>query len=125
MLGATQPATTTSGSGNYNTTSSQVTNAVGQVTQTVKQAPGQVVKTSVAVLLNSGAKPKVSPAEVKSLVSAAAGLSTANGDQLVVTSLPFAKPNYGAGQRAWRPPRPRPASTSSSSTRSRSARWSC
>ncbi len=93
VLGASQPATTTSGSGNYNTTSSQVTNAVGQVTQTVQQAPGQVVKTSVAVLLNSGAKPKVSPAEVKSLVSAAAGLSSAAGDQLVVSSLPFAKPD--------------------------------
>ncbi len=70
-----------------------MTNAVGQVTQTVKQAPGQVVKTSVAVLLNSGATPKVSPAEVKSLVNAAAGLNTGAGDQLVVTSLPFAKPN--------------------------------
>jgi flagellar M-ring protein FliF len=93
VLGASQPATTTSGSGNYSTTSSQVTNAVGQVTQTVQQAPGQVVKTSVAVLLNSGAKPKVSPASVKSLVYAAAGLNTAAGDQLVVTSLPFAKPN--------------------------------
>jgi flagellar M-ring protein FliF len=93
VLGASQPATTTSGSGNYSTTSNQVTNAVGQVTQTVQQAPGQVVKTSVAVLLNSGAKPKVSPASVKSLVSAAAGLSAAAGDQLVVTSLPFAKPD--------------------------------
>jgi flagellar M-ring protein FliF len=93
VLGASQPATTTSGSGNYSTTSSQVTNAVGQVTQTVKQAPGQVVKTSVAVLLNSGIRPKVSPAKVKSLVFAAAGLSSAAGDQLVVTSLPFAKPN--------------------------------
>jgi flagellar M-ring protein FliF len=93
VLGATQQATTTSGSGNYTTTNSQVTNAVGQVTQTVQQAPGQVVKTSVAVLLNSGAKPKVSPSSVKSLVYAAAGLSTAAGDQLVVTSLPFAKPD--------------------------------
>jgi flagellar M-ring protein FliF len=93
VLGASAPTTTTSGSGNYNTTSSQVTNAVGQVTQTVKQAPGQVEKTSVAVLINSGAKPKVDPANVKSLVSAAAGLSTSAGDQLVVTALPFAKPN--------------------------------
>jgi flagellar M-ring protein FliF len=93
VLGASAPTTTTSGNGNYSTSSSQVTNAVGQVTQTVKQAPGQVVKTSVAVLLNSGIKPKVSASEVKSLVFAAAGLSTAAGDQLVVTSLPFAKPN--------------------------------
>jgi len=95
VLGASQSATTTSGSGNYNTTSTQVTNAVGQVTQTVSQAPGQVVKTSVAVLLNSGTKPKVNPSKVKALVLAAAGLNTAKGDQLVVTALPFAKPNAG------------------------------
>jgi flagellar M-ring protein FliF len=93
VLGASQPASTTSGNGTYNTTNTQVTNAVGQVTQTVEQAPGQVVKTSVAVLLNSGTKPRVSAAKVKSLVFAAAGLNTTNGDQLVVTSLPFAKPN--------------------------------
>jgi flagellar M-ring protein FliF len=93
VLGASQSATTTSGSGTYNTTSNQVTNAVGQVTQTVKQAPGQVVKTSVAVLLNSGASPAVSPAKVKSLVAAAAGLNPAAGDQLVVTALRFANPN--------------------------------
>jgi len=98
VLGASQPATTTSGNGNYNTTSNQVTNAVGQVTKTVSQAPGQVVTTSVAVLLNSGAKPKVSAGQVKALVLAAAGLNTAKGDQLVVTSLPFAKPaQVGAG----------------------------
>ena len=93
VLGASQPATTTSGNGTYNTTSTQVTDAVGQVTQTVNQAPGQVEKTSVAVLLNAGARPKVSPSKVKALVLAAAGLNTAKGDQLVVTALPFAKPN--------------------------------
>jgi flagellar M-ring protein FliF len=93
VLGASQPATTTTGGGNYTTTNSQVTNAVGQVTQTVNQAPGQVVRTSVAVLLNSNIKPAVKPSEVKSLVSAAAGLSTARGDQLVVSSLAFAKPD--------------------------------
>jgi flagellar M-ring protein FliF len=54
----------------------------------VKQAPGQVQRTSVAVLLNSSKK--VNQAQVRSLVTAAAGLNTANGDQLVVTSMPFA-----------------------------------
>jgi flagellar M-ring protein FliF len=89
VLGSSQAPTTSGGSGTYTTTSSQVTNAVGQVTQTVKQAPGQVERTSVAVLLNSS-KAKVSQAQVKALVTAAAGLNTANGDQLVVTSMPFA-----------------------------------
>lgn len=79
------------GSGTYTSTNSQVTNAVGQVTETVKQAPGQVVSTSVAVLLNSDAKPKVSAKKVQALVAAAAGINTTSGDQLVVTSMPFAK----------------------------------
>ena len=90
VLGSSQPSTTTGGNGTYTTTSSQITNAVGQVTQTVKQAPGQVQRTSVAVLLNSSKAKKINQAEVRSLVTAAAGLSTANGDQLVVTSMPFA-----------------------------------
>jgi flagellar M-ring protein FliF len=88
VLGSSQAPTTTGGSGTYSTTSSQITNAVGQVTQTVKQAPGQVQRTSVAVLLNSSKK--VNEAQVRSLVTAAAGLNKANGDQLVVTSMPFA-----------------------------------
>ena len=54
----------------------------------MKQAPGQVQRTSVAVLLNSSKK--VNEAQVKSLVTAAAGLNTASGDQLVVTAMPFA-----------------------------------
>ena len=90
VLGSSQAPTTTGGNGTYTTTSSQITNAVGQVTQTVKQAPGQVQRTSVAVLLNSSKAKKVDQAQVRSLVTAAAGLSTANGDQLVVTSMPFA-----------------------------------
>ena len=98
MLGSSQPSTTTGGNGTYTTTSSQITNAVGQVTQTVKQAPGQVQRTSVAVLLNSSKAKKINQAQVRSLVTAAAGLSTANGDQLVVTSMPFA--SAGSSQSA-------------------------
>lgn len=89
VLGA--GVTASSGTGTYTSTNSQVTNAVGQVTETIKQAPGQVEKTSVAVLLNSDATPKVSPKKIQALVAAAAGLNTATGDQLVVTSMPFAK----------------------------------
>lgn len=92
VLGSGTPPTATSSSGTFSSRSSQVTNAVGQITQTVSKAPGQVVKTSVAVLLNSGSIAKSSVARVSTLVSAAAGLNTANGDQLVVTTMPFAKP---------------------------------
>jgi flagellar M-ring protein FliF len=91
VLGATQTTTgTTSGGGNSTNTSSQVTNAVGQVTQTVTQAPGKPVTTSVAVLLDQKAAAHVSTAQVTQLVTAAAGLKPANGDQLVVSTLPFA-----------------------------------
>lgn len=92
VLGSGTPTSTANSNGKYTSTSSQVTNAVGQVTETVNQAPGQVVTTSVAVLINSAAKPKVSVSKVKALVAAAAGLNTANGDQLVVTALKFATP---------------------------------
>lgn len=92
VLGAGTPTTPTSGTGNYTSRNTQVTNAVGQVTQTISQAPGQVVKTSVAVLLNSAAGSTVSVAQVKSLITAAAGLNPATGDQLVVTAMRFATP---------------------------------
>ncbi len=98
VLGSSQAPTTTGGTGTYTTTNSQITNAVGQVTQTVKQAPGQVQRTSVAVLLNSSKAKKINQAELRSLVTAAAGLNTANGDQLVVTSMPFA--SAGTSQTA-------------------------
>ncbi|HTU38425.1 MAG TPA: flagellar basal-body MS-ring/collar protein FliF [Acidimicrobiales bacterium] len=90
VLGSSAPTVTSNGNGTYTSTSSQVTNAVGQVTQTVKQAPGQVQKTSVAVLLNSSAAKKVPDSTIRSLVVAAAGLNLNGGDQLVVSSLPFA-----------------------------------
>lgn len=93
VIGSGQPAT--GGGGNYttNSTSSQVTNAVGQITQTIQQAPGQVKSTSIAVVLNSSAKSKMSQSQVQSLVTAAAGLNLANGDKLVVSELPFARAN--------------------------------
>jgi flagellar M-ring protein FliF len=93
VLGSSQPTGTAGGNGTYTSTNSQITNAVGQVTQTVKQAPGQVQKTSVAVLLNSSASHKINNATIRSLVVAAAGLNLGGGDQLVVSSLPFAAAN--------------------------------
>ncbi|MGD0882027.1 MAG: flagellar basal-body MS-ring/collar protein FliF [Acidimicrobiales bacterium] len=86
---------TTTPAGNSNSTSTQVTNAVGQVTETVAQAPGKVEQTSVAVLLNSSATKHVKQAEIQSLVTAAAGLNLAAGDQLVVSSMAFAPATAG------------------------------
>ncbi len=88
VLGSTTATTTPAA--NTNSTSTQVTNAVGQVTETVAQAPGKVEQTSVAVLLNSSATKHVNQAQIQSLVTAAAGLNLAGGDQLVVSSMRFA-----------------------------------
>jgi len=90
VLGSSTPDVSSSGNGTYTTTSSQVTNAVGQVTETVKQAPGQVEKTSVAVLLNSSSPHKWSEATIRDLVVAAAGLDLSGPDQLAISTLPFA-----------------------------------
>lgn len=88
VIGST--TSTTSPSGNSTSSSSQVTNAVGQVSETVAQAPGKVEQTSVAVLLNSSATKHVNQAQIEALVTAAAGLNLAGGDQLVVSSMAFA-----------------------------------
>lgn len=96
VLGTGQATTSNTSTGASTTNSTQVTNAVGQVTQTVNQAPGQVVKTSVAVLLNSSAAKKVSVAQVTQLVTAAAGLNLSGGDSLVVSSMPFASQSSSA-----------------------------
>jgi flagellar M-ring protein FliF len=93
-LGSGTPPTSSNQNGTYSNTQSSSSNAVGSVTSTVQQAPGQVIAASVAVLLNSSAKGVSTPrtlAQIKSLVTAAAGLNLKSpNDQLVVSALPFA-----------------------------------
>lgn len=84
----TQPV---GGNQNSNYTQTQTSNsyAVGQVNQTIKQAPGQIQRLSVAVLVDSKIK-GVSLASIRSIVSAAAGLVPARGDKISVVKMPFA-----------------------------------
>jgi flagellar M-ring protein FliF len=93
VLGASTPASSSNQDGDYTSTQSSVSNSVGSVTQTVQDAPGQVTATSVAVILNASAKGLATTktlAEIRNLVTAAAGLDFKTGDQLVVSALPFA-----------------------------------
>jgi len=92
ILGSGQPPTAASQNGKYLSTQTQTQNAVGSVTQVVKQAPGQVLKTSVAVLVNSTKVKKSQIAAIKSLITTAAGLNLKTGDQITVSALPFAPP---------------------------------
>ena len=57
--------------------------AVGKVTEQVKSAPGSVNRLSVAVLVDT--KVKAAPAELSSLVSAAAGIDSKRGDVVTVS----------------------------------------
>lgn len=88
-LGSITPAGGTNQNSNYSQTSTTNSYAVGQVNQTVQQAPGQIQRISVAVLVDSKAK-GVNLAGLKALVTAAAGLQPARGDSISVVKMPFA-----------------------------------
>lgn len=89
ILGSATTGSTTNQNGSYTETQSQTQNAISQVSQTVNQAPGQVVRTALAVIINSKAPGAKNLAQIKALVAAAAGLQTSRGDTLVVSALPF------------------------------------
>lgn len=72
----------------YKQTNNTTSYALGQTNQTVTQAPGQVQHLSVAVLMNSKVK-GVSPAQVRQLVAAAAGIVASRGDVVSVVQMPF------------------------------------
>lgn len=88
ILGPDGTATDGSTDGNYE--KSDITRDFGvdrQVTQS-EQAPGKIDRISVAVLLDSNV-PNMDPQEIERLVTDAAGLSTARGDTVTVSQLPF------------------------------------
>ena len=85
-------SSTTGTNGTYSSSQTQTTTAVGQVTQTVDQAPGQVETTAVAVLLNSRAVKTSQIPTIRNLVTAAAaGLNSieVRGLDRPVSALPF------------------------------------
>jgi flagellar M-ring protein FliF len=63
-------------------------NTISKVTEKKKSAPGGVAKQSVAVVVDSAVK-GVQLADLEKMVSTAAGIDTARGDTLSVTSMSF------------------------------------
>jgi flagellar M-ring protein FliF len=99
-LGSTTGNTGT-GSGNYSNSSSTTNYSTGTVTQTQKNAPGQVENQSIAVLVNAKSLPKgVNLATLKSGVAAAAGVNTTRGDTLVMSEAPFSTATEAAASKA-------------------------
>lgn len=93
ILGSGTGADTTGGTngltgGTYSKETITKDNALGTVTQVSQNAPGQVQKLSIAVLVDKSS-PNVNVAALNSLVSNAVGLNTARGDTLSVQAMPF------------------------------------
>lgn len=73
---------------------------VNKVVESAKVAPGKVERLSVAVMLDSAAKPAPDADQVRELVGAALGVDVARGDQIVVDTISFSKDAATAGASA-------------------------
>ncbi|MBT0771416.1 flagellar M-ring protein FliF [Kineosporia sp. J2-2] len=77
------------GTGSYEREQSTVNNAVNESVAKVQQAPGQVERMTVAVVLNSETAGALNTSTASQLVSNALGLDPARGDSVQVSVLPF------------------------------------
>jgi flagellar M-ring protein FliF len=82
--------TGTAGPGSsYDKTSNTQQNSVGTQKQTVKSAPGQVRRMSIAVVLDQSVGVAGNTANISKLVAAAAGVVPSRGDTVQVSAMPF------------------------------------
>jgi flagellar M-ring protein FliF len=85
------------GPGQYENTQTVKNNAINEINENRKNAPGSIKKLNVAVLLDSTTAGTIDPAQVQQLVSAAAGIDATRGDTIAVSAMPF---NTAAAQAA-------------------------
>jgi len=83
------------GNSNYQRKSTQTDFGVNKTVQRTKVAPGQVNRLSVGLVVDKSVPP-AQVAQIKSAVSAAAGIDTTRGDVLNVSQVAFAKPAAAA-----------------------------
>lgn len=77
------------GNGTYSKNSTTEDNAVNSVVEKREAAPGSVNSLHIGVAMDSNAPVKVSPADMRNLISAAIGENLDRGDTIEVTSMPF------------------------------------
>jgi flagellar M-ring protein FliF len=82
-------STTGSGNGSYDKSTATSDNAVGKTTTTEQQAPGQVKRLTVSVVLDGAKAGALNQQQVTDLIGNAVGLDTARGDGITVAALPF------------------------------------
>lgn len=89
-LGSADAATDVgAGSGTYSLEESQKRNAVNKKVETIIRQPGSVRRLSVAVVVDESVVDAAQVAAITDVVSKAAGIDAARGDEVVVTRMPF------------------------------------
>lgn len=83
------PGGTGQGTGQYENSQTVRNNAVNKTREVRQTAPGAIKRMAVAVLLNSNVAGTIDPAQVRDLVSAAAGIDANRGDTIAVSAMPF------------------------------------
>jgi flagellar M-ring protein FliF len=81
--------TSSSGTGQYENSNTVRNNAVNEINETRRGAPGAVKQLNVAVLLDATTAGTVDSAQVQQLVSVAAGIDPTRGDSVAVAAMPF------------------------------------
>jgi flagellar M-ring protein FliF len=87
---STYPSGTSSSESSKYTSSKSTTNYLSnKKTEHIVEAPGQVKKLSVAVVVNNDGSKPIQDSTIESLVAAATGLDRDRGDVITVSSVPF------------------------------------
>ena len=86
--------------GAYNSESTTKNNAVNKVTETREIPAGALNRQTVSVALNAATAAGMNVADIRALVSNAAGIDTARGDQLTVEMVAFNAAGAEAAQEA-------------------------
>ena len=95
-----QTPTGTGGTSSSNSSSTTENYQVDTTQQEKTVAPGAIKRLSISVMADSDSVTQAQLAQIQSLVSSAAGLNTARGDQIQVAALPFDKSGAANDQQA-------------------------
>jgi flagellar M-ring protein FliF len=97
---AVPTGTATDGTGNYSSTTEDVTNAVNKVTEVTQQAPGAVRRQSLAVAVDATAAAGIDMTQLTEMLTAAAGIDATRGDTISVQRMAFDTTSADAAQEA-------------------------
>ncbi|MEV0898148.1 flagellar M-ring protein FliF C-terminal domain-containing protein [Actinoplanes sp. NPDC049802] len=81
--------TANSGSTRYDSSSTARTNALNSLRETRRNAPGDITRLTVAVLIDATAAENLDLAQVEKLIAAAAGIDARRGDTVTVAAMPI------------------------------------